>query len=98
MKLFYHTDEGCRKGCHPVSIEYAYRGKPHHQHVFSIDEPGAWWEDQWNCHVDGCDYHCESREAAIARGAEYHGYEGYEVVEAGAYHYANPYVKSKKRA
>lgn len=60
--LVYMSDEGCRKGCHPVFILRAYRGKIEENLYFSVDEPGAWWEEKWNCHVDGCDYPCESRE------------------------------------
>lgn len=83
--LYYHSDDGCRKGCHPVSIQYPHRGKPHNQHVFSIDEPGAWWADDWNLHVDGQDILCASKEEAVRRGAEVLGIDDYIVVEVGAF-------------
>lgn len=68
--LEYHSDQGCRKGCHPVSLVYKHRGKDARYHYFSIDEPGAWYDDAWNCHVDGCDHPCSSREEAIRIGAD----------------------------
>lgn len=85
-KLIYKTDKGCRKGCHPVMLCYTYKGKPEQEHYFSVDEPGAWFDNEWNCHVDGCDYACESREAAIQKGAdilylpERHGDPSFEVI------------------
>ena len=69
--LEYHTDEGCRKGCHPVSVTYPTRfGGFVRRQVFSVDEPGAWFDNRWNCHADGCDHPCDSREEAIRKGAE----------------------------
>ncbi len=69
--LIYKSDEGCRKGCHPVMRRYTYKGKECEEHYFSVDEPGAWyWDEKWNCHVDGCDYPCASREEAIRKGAD----------------------------
>lgn len=38
--------------------------------LFSIDRPGAYWDDAWNVHVDGCDYRCANLHEAIARGIE----------------------------
>lgn len=67
--LEYHSDQGCRKGCHPVSIAETCRGKETRRHYFSVDEPGAWFDDSWNCHVDGCDHRCASREEAVRLGA-----------------------------
>ena len=55
------NDTGCRKGCHPVYCLYAYRQKIEERQWFSIDEPGAWFEDKWNCHVDGTDYEFATR-------------------------------------
>lgn len=83
--LVYKSDAGCRKGCHPVNILRVYRGKIEEDHYFSVDEPGAWWEEEWNCHVDGCDYPCNSRQEAIEKGAavlydpKFHGDESIKV-------------------
>lgn len=77
--LVYKSDAGCRKGCHPVYILSAYRGKIVEDHYFSVDEPGSWFEDEWNCHVDGCDYPCKSRQEAIERGAKFWGDEEFKV-------------------
>lgn len=77
--LVYMSDAGCRKGCHPVFILRAYRGKIEERLYFSVDEPGAWWDEKWNCHVDGCDYPCESREEAIEKGASVLGDEEFKV-------------------
>ena len=68
--LEYHSDQGCRKGCHPVSIRrQGKHGKEETSHYFSVDEPGAWFDDKWNCHVDGTDNPLGSREEAIRWGA-----------------------------
>lgn len=77
--LVYKSDEGCRKGCHPVHILRVYRGKIEEDPYFLVDEPGAWWEDEWNCHVDGCDYPCKSRKEAIEKGAKFWGDEEFKV-------------------
>lgn len=37
---------------------------------FMIDEPGTWWDDEWNVHVDGCDYPCKTLEEAVYKGVE----------------------------
>lgn len=52
----YKSDDGCRKGCHLVYRLYPYRQKIEERQWFSIDEPGAWFEDKWNCHVNGWPY------------------------------------------
>lgn len=68
--LELHSDRGCRKGCHPVSITRTdRRGRKSSAHYFSVDEPGAWFDDSWNCHVDGCDHPCGSLQEAVATGA-----------------------------
>lgn len=68
--LEYHSDRGCRKGCHPVSIQSRDGRKTVRRHYFSVDKPGSWFEKQWNCHADGCDHPCDSREEAIRKGIE----------------------------
>ena len=35
---------------------------------FSIDEPGTWFDDEYNCHVDGCDHACKTLHEAISKG------------------------------
>lgn len=83
--LVYKSDEGCRKGCHPVNILRVYGRKIEEDHYFLVDEPGAWFDDEWNCHVDGCDYPCKSRKEAIEKGAavlydkSFHGDESIKV-------------------
>lgn len=42
--------------------------------AFLIDEPGAWWDDKWNCHVDGQDFPCDTRDEAIVKGLHSLGY------------------------
>ena len=79
ITLVYKSDKGCRKGCHPVYILQAHRGEIEESHYFSVDEPGAWWDTKWNCHVDGCDYPCESKKDAIDRGAAFWGYDSYKL-------------------
>ena len=82
-RLVYKTDAGCRKGCHPVNFLRAYRREIEEVHAFSIDEPGAWWDDEWNCHVDGTDYPFATREEAIRWGAHVLGYDEYVVYYEG---------------
>ena len=73
--FIYKSDEGHRKGCHPViELWAARRGVINEIHVFSVDEPGAWFDDCWNCHVDGMDFECATREDAIERGLSHYGY------------------------
>ena len=78
--LVYKSDAGCRKGCHPVYSRRPFRGKTIEVHSFSVDEPGAWWDDEWNCHVDGMDFPCKSRDEAIKIGAGNYGVEEYEII------------------
>lgn len=77
--LVYKSDDGCRKGCHPVNILRVYRGKIEADHYFLVDEPGAWWVEEWNCHVDGLDFPCKSREEAIKKGAKFWNSEEFKV-------------------
>ena len=94
MTVYYHTDEGGgRKGCHPVSRGIVYRRKFEYQRLFSVDEPGTWWADEWNVHVDGMDFPAPSRDAAIKRGMEILGYGEFEILEAGGVLY--PWERKK---
>lgn len=89
MDIYYHTDENCRKGCHVVSEKTRGRGgQIVNVHLFSIDEPGAWWDDCWNVHVDGCDYKADSKLEAIYKGMRVRGKDLGRIIDAGAY-YAN---------
>ena len=57
-----------------VTKEYVKNGKAKKHSVFQIDLPGRWCEDEYNCHVDGCDYQFATMEEALHRGAYYfHG-------------------------
>lgn len=84
IKITYHTDEGRRKGCHPVSMLFNGDKAKRYQHddtIFLIDEPGAWWDDEWNCHVDGTDYPFKTREECIVYGLRVLGYLTIEETE-----------------
>ena len=72
--IIYKTDKGVRKGCHPVCILTVYKGELKEIRICLVDEPGAWFEDKWNCHVDGRDFEANSRDEAIRRGIDYWGY------------------------
>jgi hypothetical protein len=37
--------------------------------AFQIDCPGRWFDDKYNCHVDGCNYPFDTVEAALEHGA-----------------------------
>lgn len=68
----YKSDSGCRKGCHPVvQLVSGRRGAIDEVHMFSVDEPGAWYEDEWNCHVDGMDFPFVTRDEAIEKGIRF---------------------------
>ena len=56
-----------------VSTRHERGRKRFEWHAFTIDMPGTWWEDKYNCHVDGCDYKCDTMEAALERGAYFYG-------------------------
>lgn len=72
IAITYHNDNGSRKGCHRVTL--STDGGRSESLVFLVDEPGAWWDDEWNCHVDGVDYPCKTREHAICKGLHVLGY------------------------
>lgn len=82
--IIYKTDEGHRKGCHPVvRVREKWDGRRKkviqlEDTLFLIDEPGAWFDDKWNCHVDGTDYPMNSRENAIIWGLYVHGILDFE--------------------
>lgn len=79
IKITYHTDENCRKGCHPVTYtDDRDKKHPTEVHICSIDEPGAWFDDKWNCHVDGTDYPFKSREKCIIWGLTVYGILDFE--------------------
>lgn len=67
----YKSDSGCRKGYHPVCRLYAERKEIKDIQYFSVDEPGAWFDDCWNCHVDGMDFACATRDEAIEKGIRF---------------------------
>ena len=71
---------------HPVENDHVWvtqvtqRGKKIKRYAaFQIDLPGKWFEDTFNCHVDGCDYECNTFDEALERGAKFYGGE-YEFV------------------
>jgi hypothetical protein len=74
MRIIIKSDEGCRKGCHPVHLLHDAGKKTYEFQIFSIDEPGAWFDDKWNCHVDGTDYPFDTKEQAVFHGLLVRGY------------------------
>lgn len=74
-KNTYIIAKGSRKGCYCVNeIVSAVRGEIKDVSCrFLLDEPGAWFEDKWNCHVDGTDYEFETKEAALRWGFKVEG-------------------------
>ena len=74
MLIIIKSDEGCRKGCQPVHLVNNNAKRSSEDHIFSIDEPGAWFDDKWNCHVDGTDYPFDTKEEAIQHGLWVLGY------------------------
>lgn len=74
-RIVFKDDSGSRKGCHPVTMIYNEGGRAEREEmIFLVDEPGAWWEDEWNCHVDGTDYPFKTRDECIVHGLWVLGY------------------------
>lgn len=48
---------------------YGNGKKAKRQIAFQIDMPGRWFEKEYNCHVDGCDYAFNSLSEALSWGA-----------------------------
>lgn len=84
-KNTYIIAKGNRRGCYCVNeILSVVRGEIKDVSCrFLLDEPGAWFEDKWNCHVDGTDYEFETKEAALRWGFKVEGIDpdGVEVYE-----------------
>lgn len=75
FKVTVLSDKKCRKGCHPVMLTTKNgKGKEITNHIFSIDEPGTWFDDKWNCHADGTDYPFDTIEKCIVHGLKIYGY------------------------
>jgi len=75
MKTYIITKTGHRNGCYSIDlVATAKRGDVTEARTyFLIDEPGAWFEDKWNCHVDGTDYEFDTKEEAIRWGFHVEG-------------------------
>ena len=53
-----------------------YRGGEKRDYMVAIfDEPGKWWDDEWNVHYDGCDHPCEDLEGCKAKLMELDGFK-----------------------
>jgi hypothetical protein len=55
-----------------VTTRHERGGKRFEFLMFIVDLPGRWFEDKYNCHVDGCDYPCDTLEDALERGAYFY--------------------------
>ncbi len=74
-KKILYLHPASERGCMHVTIpmrdwQHPRSRKQRLEIYFSIDIPGAWWDDRWNVHVDGCDYPCASLQEALCRGIE----------------------------
>lgn len=52
-----------------VTTKYKRKKKVIERIAFQIDLPGRWFEEEFNCHVDGCDYHFDNMEKCLNHGA-----------------------------
>ena len=78
-RVIFKNDSGGREGCHPVIMVYNEGTRSEHEDIiFLVDEPGAWWDDDWNCHVDGTDYPFKTRDECVCWGLYVLGYLSYE--------------------
>lgn len=75
MTTYIINKTGHREGCYSIeNVITAKRGDVSETRtLFLIDEPGAWFDDCWNCHVDGMDFEMPTKEAAIRKGFEFWG-------------------------
>ena len=52
-----------------VSTKNKKKGKDVFSCAFIIDLPGRWWNEEFNCHVYGCDYATGTLDEALEIGA-----------------------------
>lgn len=78
-KTFYPPQSGVREGCWPVVQLVSRKGSRDIEEIrrFTIDAPGAWFPDSWNCHVDGCDNEFKTLKEAVEYGCLVCGIKDY---------------------
>ena len=82
MKTYYiHPVEPGKPGrpIHKVTTRRVYkrygREITEDVHAAWFDPPGTYWDDEWNLHYDGCDYHCKDIEECKKKLSELDGFE-----------------------
>lgn len=90
MKKIYYIHPENKRGLIFVTQRRMISRSPTLRVAFMVDVPGAWHEDKWNLHVDGCDYPCDSLIDALRKGADFYDYDpmtgdkpGYELRAVG---------------
>lgn len=78
-KTFYPPQSGVREGCWPVVQLVSRKGSRDIEEIrwFTIDAPGSWFLDSWNCHVDGCDNEFKTLKEAVEYGCLVCGIKNY---------------------
>lgn len=72
MTVIFSIHPAVRSGKHPVTRTYT-RGKKSVTCLMAwIDPPGTYWDEEWNVHVDGCDYPHLSMEECRKRIADFY--------------------------
>lgn len=56
-----------KSGKLPVVEYWTKRGKTNYHLTAWIDPPGTWYDDEYNVHIDGCDYPYSSMDECLAR-------------------------------
>lgn len=58
---------------HPVVDNHIWvtaKGRKNRTYIaFQVDLPGKWFDNTYNCHVDGCDYEFNTLEESLEWGA-----------------------------
>lgn len=53
-----------------ITTKYKSGRKEVERIAFQIDCPGKWYDEEYNCHVDGCDYPFATVDEALEHGAK----------------------------
>lgn len=66
--------DGLRPGIIIVSQKRSVKGREVYRYRFTIDTPGAWFDDVYNLHIDGTDNPFKTLEECLKAGVRF--YEG----------------------
>ena len=79
-KVTLYLHPAFKAGMFPVSRKVKVGRRVRMMLVCWFDAPGAWNDNTWNVHIDGCDYECASLEECKEIPPRINGYENVEYV------------------